>query len=525
GESRVPQRAEPAELPAPRGAGDARADRGGPRGAALPLRRPRRARRAPGRGAAGRGRGAGGPRCGALAERPGDPRGPLRRARPRRDPRHPEHAPEPAGGGVHPRRLRSPGPHRRPQPPRADGGGGHLRDAGRRGAGHGGGGRPVRGPARERGAGRGRAVRRRRGRPHLDQLHLGHDGPPEGRGVHPPRRLPASPRCRAGDGHERPHGAPLDAADVPLQRLVPDLGGHRGRRPARVPAQSGAGADLGAPGGRGRHPLQRRAHRPPGHRGPSVGPPPRPARHRSHGRLAAVPDAPGPHAGAEPVPRAPLRADGDLRAAHELHGASRVGGAARRGAGCAAGPPGADVQRLGPRARRGRRGAGRPGRRADAGGDRHAGQQRHPGVLEPRGGDGRGLPRRLVSLGGPGRHASRRLRRAARPQEGRDHLGRREHLERGDRAGPRAASRGLRGGGRRDARRAVGRAAEGLRRAAGRRAGRRARAAGLLPAAPRGLQVPRRDRVRRAAADLDRQGAEVPAARARVGRPREGDPV
>jgi fatty-acyl-CoA synthase len=73
---------------------------------------------------------------------------------------------------------------------------------------------------------------------------------------------------------------------------------------------------------------------------------------------------------------------------------------------------------------------------------------------------------RLVPLRRPRRHASRRLRRAARPQEGRDHLGRREHLERRDRAGPGPAPRGLRGGGGRHARRDVGRAAEGLRRAA-----------------------------------------------------------
>ena len=59
--------------------------------------------------------------------------------------------------------------------------------------------------------------------------------------------------------------------------------------------------------------------------------------------------------------------------------------------------------------------------------------------------------------------------------------------------------------------------------ARGRRDGRRGGAHRVLPRAPRALQVPRRDRVRPAAEDVDRQGAEVRAPRAGVGRPAAAD--
>ena len=53
----------------------------------------------------------------------------------------------------------------------------------------------------------------------------------------------------------------------------------------------------------------------------------------------------------------------------------------------------------------------------------------------------------------------------------------------------------------------------------------RARADRLLPRAPRALQVPEGDRVRRAPEDLDRQDPEVPAAREGVVGAGEADPV
>ena len=64
----------------------------------------------------------------------------------------------------------------------------------------------------------------------------GTTGRAQGRDVPPPRRLPA------GAGHGGAHrlapsvGVPVDAADVPLQRLVLHVGGDRGRRHARLPA-------------------------------------------------------------------------------------------------------------------------------------------------------------------------------------------------------------------------------------------------------------------------------------------------
>ena len=83
--------------------------------------------------------------------------------------------------------------------------------------------------------------RRRRRRPHaLDQLHLGHDRASEGRHVHAPRR--AAERARRDD--RAAAGArlrlPVDAAALPLQRLVLPVGGDRRRRHARDAARARA---------------------------------------------------------------------------------------------------------------------------------------------------------------------------------------------------------------------------------------------------------------------------------------------
>ena len=73
---------------------------------------------------------------------------------------------------------------------------------------------------------------RRMGRD-LAQLHLGHHRRSQGRGLPPPRRGPARGRQRADLRHGQASGLSLDAADVPLQRLVLSRGRSRSS-PARM---------------------------------------------------------------------------------------------------------------------------------------------------------------------------------------------------------------------------------------------------------------------------------------------------
>ena len=88
-----------------------------------------------------------------------------------------------------------------------------------------------------------------RGRDGDDQLHLGHDGAPEGRADHPSQHLDQRGHLRAAHRRHRPRRLPAHAADVPLQRLgnaVRDGGprgaagraaqGRRHRDPAPRPA-------------------------------------------------------------------------------------------------------------------------------------------------------------------------------------------------------------------------------------------------------------------------------------------------
>src|SRR5690606_36305217 len=108
--------------------------------------------------------------------------------------------------------------------------------------GSGGGG--VRGAAGRGGAYRGQA----RGRAGAvgDQLHVGDDRAAEGGDVPPPRRVSA---CVGDGGAHRVvavGGAPVDVADVPLQRLVFPVGGDRGGGHARVPAEGGPGRGVAA---------------------------------------------------------------------------------------------------------------------------------------------------------------------------------------------------------------------------------------------------------------------------------------
>ena len=105
------------------------------------------------------------------------------------------------------------------------------------------------------------AAARRRVAGDFAQLHLGHDRQSEGRRLLAPRRLPERHRQPPHLEHAAAGRLPLDAADVPLQRLVLPVehGGQRGHQ--RLPAQGRAGADLqpdpGAPG----YALLRRADR------------------------------------------------------------------------------------------------------------------------------------------------------------------------------------------------------------------------------------------------------------------------
>ena len=133
----------------------------------------------------------------------------------------------------------------------------------------------------------------------------------------------------------------------------------------------------------------------------------------------------------------------------------------------------------------------------------------------------RGIPRRLVPLRRPRRLAPGRQRRAARPRQGHHHLRRREHLLDRGRADDRRPPGRARVRRRRDPAPALGRASQGVRDAQGRCERDRGGDHRVRPRPARALQVPRRGRVRAAAEDVDRQGAEVRAAREGVGRARD----
>ena len=218
----------------------------------------------------------------------------------------------------------------------------------------------------ERHAGARRELARGRGGDDRDQLHLGHDGPAQGRDVHLPRRVPQRDRRGHRDRDDVRQPVSLDAADVPLQRLVLHLGRHRGGRDQHLPAARRAGPDLGAARPGGRHPLLRRADGADRPGEPPLGAPAGPAGDGDRRGRAAVADAARQAARAELPPRPRLRADRDLRPAHRLRVARRVGRAARGGAGAAGRAPGPGLPDRRPRARGRRRHAGRPARRRDA---------------------------------------------------------------------------------------------------------------------------------------------------------------
>ena len=70
----------------------------------------------------------------------------------------------------------------------------------------------------------------------LAELHLRHHRRSEGRGLSPSRRASERGQQHPQLGHAAPRGVSLDAADVPLQRLVLSLDRRRARRRQRLPA-------------------------------------------------------------------------------------------------------------------------------------------------------------------------------------------------------------------------------------------------------------------------------------------------
>ena len=166
---------------------------------------------------------------------------------------------------------------------------------------------------------------------------------------------------------------PLDAADVPLQRLVLHVGGHRGRAaPTSVSARSSPARiwELidaeGITHYNGAPTVQIGVvNDPKAHRLDAAG-------DGDGGRRAALADAARQAQGARLPAGARLRPHRDLRAAHRLRLARGVGRAARRRAGAAGRPPGPGLRALRSRARGGRRDERRAARRRDDGRGDHA---------------------------------------------------------------------------------------------------------------------------------------------------------
>ena len=297
------------------------------------------------------------PRRGALAERARDPRGALRRAARRRRAGRRQHAPRDGRDRVHPAPLGRADAARRPR----------ARAAGRR-----------------RSTASGLDVVRiddtgRADDPYEQLLAAGAPERPECWLVHEEEPISinyTSGTTGAPKGVVYTHrGAylnalsevivagltprqrvPLDAADVPLQRLVLPVGRDRRRRAPRDRARRRRRARLGADRERGRDALQRRA-RP--CTSASSGTRPRTVSRAPVTVLAAAaPPSPTLFARLEElnfrvVPR--LRPDRDLRADHGESRARRLRRAGRRRARARARAPGAGVPDRRPRARRRRR--------------------------------------------------------------------------------------------------------------------------------------------------------------------------
>ena len=213
-------------------------------------------------------------------------------------------------------------------------------------------GRCLRAADRVRRARAARVVARARGGADLDQLHVGHDGRAQGRRLHAPRRVPE--RARRGD-RGRPDArerVPLDAADVPLQRLVLPVGGHRGRRAPRDRARGRSRSRVGADRARGRDALQRRADGAHRRRGASVGAPAGARGDRARRGGAALADAARAARGAQLPRGARLRSHRDLRADHREPRARWIRRSGRGRPRARARPAGPGVPDRRPRARR-----------------------------------------------------------------------------------------------------------------------------------------------------------------------------
>ncbi len=89
-----------------------------------------------------------------------------------------------------------------------------------------------------------RAAGNRRDRPADDQLHQRHDGAPKGRDDHASQRLSERGGHAGASSPDAGRALPVDAADVPRQRLDVHLDQHGTWEDARVPAASRAAADL-----------------------------------------------------------------------------------------------------------------------------------------------------------------------------------------------------------------------------------------------------------------------------------------
>ena len=93
------------------------------------------------------------------------------------------------------------------------------------------------------------------------ELHLGHDGRSERRGVSPSRRASERDQQHSQLGHAAARGVSVDAADVPLQRLVFSLDHGGARRRQRLSAPGRGEGRAGRDPRPWRHPYVRRADR------------------------------------------------------------------------------------------------------------------------------------------------------------------------------------------------------------------------------------------------------------------------